>query len=93
MLGFVFTPRRATKCETRLLMGAPSSMNVNSDEAGTWHYVVDCATCKETIPFKQAASPEDQPIVHVPTMKVRCPHCHNDHTYAAELISRRQLSE
>jgi hypothetical protein len=26
-------------------MGAPSSMGVNSDEAGKWYYVVDCATC------------------------------------------------
>jgi hypothetical protein len=34
------------------------------------------------IPFKEAPSPSDQPFVHLPTMKVRCPHCRNDHSYA-----------
>jgi hypothetical protein len=73
-------------------MGAPSFMTTNSVEAAPWYYVVDCATCKEPISFKQAPSPEVEPIVF-PTMRVRCPHCHTDHTYAADLISRRQLSE
>jgi ribosomal protein S27E len=65
----------------------------NSDEVGSWYYVVDCATCNEAIPFKRAPSPEGEPVVHIPTMRVRCPHCRNDHTYAGELISRRQVSE
>jgi hypothetical protein len=68
-------------------------MNVNSDEAGRWYYFVDCASCNEPIPFKQEPSPEDNPIVRVPTMKVRCPHCRKDHTYAGDLISRSQVSQ
>jgi hypothetical protein len=68
-------------------------MNVNSYEAGKWYYVVDCAACKEPIPFKQAPSSEGEPVVQVPTMRVRCPHCHNEHIYAGELISRRQVLE
>jgi hypothetical protein len=66
-------------------------MNVNLEEAGAWYYVVDCATCKEPIPFKQAPSAEDESVVRFPTMRVRCPHCRNDHTYAGDLISRRQV--
>jgi hypothetical protein len=57
----------------------------NLEEAGTWYYVVDCATCKAVIPFKHA--PEDEPVVCFPTMRVRCLHCHTDHAYAADLIS------
>jgi hypothetical protein len=68
-------------------------MNVNSEEAGAWYYVVDCATCKAPILFKQAPSPEGEPVVHIPAMRVRCPHCRSDHAYAGELISRRQLAE
>jgi hypothetical protein len=65
-------------------------MNVNSDEAGTWYYVVDCETCKAVIPFKEAPSPEGDQML---TMRGRCPHCHNDHTYGPGLISRRQVSD
>ena len=75
-----------------LLTGEQSSMTANSVEAGKWYYVVDCATCKEPIPFKEAPSLNDQPFVRLPTMKVRCPHCCNDHTYAGDLISRRQVA-
>jgi hypothetical protein len=60
------------------------------EEAGTWYYVVDCATCKAVIPFKYA--PEDEPILQFPTMTVRCFHCHTDHTYAADLISHRKAT-
>jgi hypothetical protein len=60
------------------------------EEAGTWYYVVDCATCKAVIPFKHA--PEDEPILRFPTMRVRCLHCHTDHTYAPDLISHRKAA-
>ena len=62
----------------------------NLEEAGTWYYVVDCATCKAVIPFKHA--PEDEPILRFPTMTVRCFHCHTDHTYAPDLISHRKVA-
>jgi hypothetical protein len=56
------------------------ALAANLEEARTWYYVVDCATCKAVIPFKHA--PEDEPILPFPTMRVRCLHCHADHTYA-----------
>ena len=60
------------------------------EEAGTWYYVVDCATCKAVVPFKYA--PEGEPIVCFPTMNVRCFECNTDHTYAADLISHRKAA-
>jgi hypothetical protein len=60
----------------------------NLEEA--WYYVVDCTICKAVIPFKHA--PENEPIVRFPTMRVRCVHCHTDHTYAADLISHRKAA-
>jgi hypothetical protein len=67
-----------------------ASMTANLEEAGTWYYVVDCAICNAVVPFKHA--PEDEPIVRFPTMRVRCFHCHTDHTYASDLISRRKTA-
>jgi hypothetical protein len=67
-----------------------AGMTANLEEAGTWYYVVDCAICKAVVPFKHAH--EDEPIVRFPTMRVRCFHCHTDHTYAADLISRRKTA-
>jgi hypothetical protein len=66
------------------------ALAANLEEAGTWYYVVDCATCKAVIPFKHA--PENEPMVHFPTMRVRCVHCLTDHTYAADLISHRKAA-
>ena len=60
----------------------------NSEEAGSWYYVVDCATCKAVIPFKHA--PEGEPILRFPTMGVRCFQCRTVHTYAADLVSHRK---
>ena len=60
----------------------------NSEEVGTWYYVVDCATCKAVIPFKHA--PEGEPILCFPTMRVRCFHCRTVHAYAADLVSHRK---
>jgi hypothetical protein len=65
-------------------------MSKNLEEAGTWYYVVDCATCKEPVPFKYA--PEGEPIACFPTMTVRCFHCHSDHTYPPDLISHRKVA-
>jgi hypothetical protein len=62
----------------------------NLEEAGTWYYVVDCATCKAVIPFKHA--PEDEPILRFPTMTVRCFHCHTSQKYAPDLISHRKVA-
>jgi hypothetical protein len=67
-----------------------AGMTANLEEAGTWYYVVDCAICNAVVPFKHAH--EDEPIVRFPTMRVRCFHCHTDHTYAADLISRRKTA-
>jgi hypothetical protein len=60
------------------------------EDAGTWYYVVDCATCKAVIPFKHA--PEDEPILRFPTMAVRCFQCHTGHRYAPDLISHRKTA-
>ena len=65
-------------------------MTANLEQAGTWYYVVDWAMCKAVVPFKHAH--EDEAIVRFPTMRVRCFHCHTDHTYAADLISRRKTA-
>jgi hypothetical protein len=65
-----------------------AELPANLEEAGTWYYVVDCATCTAIIPFKYA--PEDEPILRFPTMRVRCFQCHTDHTYAADLVSHRR---
>ena len=51
------------------------ALAANLEEAATWFYVVDCATCKAVIPFKHA--PEGEPIVCFPTMTVRCFQCHS----------------
>jgi hypothetical protein len=67
-----------------------AALAANLEEAGTWYYVVDCTTCKAVIPFKHA--PEDQQILTFPTMTVRCLHCHTDHTYTPDLISRRKAA-
>jgi hypothetical protein len=57
-------------------------------EAGSWYYVVDCGTCKAVIPFKHA--PEGEPILRLPTMRVRCFQCRTVHAYATDLISHRK---
>jgi hypothetical protein len=67
-----------------------AALAANLEEAGTWYYVIDCATCKTVIPFKHA--PEDEEILSFPTMRVRCLHCHTDHTYAPDLISHRKAA-
>jgi hypothetical protein len=67
-----------------------ADLAANFEEAGTWYYVVDCATCKAIIPFKHA--PEDEPILCFPTMRVRCFECRTDHTYAADLVSHRKAA-
>jgi hypothetical protein len=67
-----------------------ADLAANVEQAGTWYYVVDCATCRAVIPFKHA--PEDEPILRFPTMTVRCFQCHMDHTYAADLVSRRKTA-
>jgi len=68
----------------------PVALAATLEEAGTWYYVVDCATCKAVVPFKYA--PEGEPIVCFPTMNVRCFQCNTDHTYAADLISHRKAA-
>jgi hypothetical protein len=68
----------------------PVALAANLEKAGTWYYVVDCATCKAVVPFKYA--PEGEPIVCFPTMNVRCFECNTDHTYAADLISHRKAT-
>jgi hypothetical protein len=66
------------------------ALSENLEEAETWYYVVDCTTCKAVIPFKHA--PEDEQILSFPTMRVRCLHCHTDHTYTPDLISHRKAA-
>ena len=68
----------------------PVALAANLEKAGTWYYVVDCATCKAIVPFKYAR--EGEPIVCFPTMRVRCFHCHTDHTYGTDLISHRKAA-
>jgi hypothetical protein len=46
-----------------------ADLAANLEEAGTWYYVVDCATCKAVIPFKHPL--EDEPIVRFPTSSSR----------------------
>jgi hypothetical protein len=67
-----------------------TELAANLEEAGTWYYVVDCATRKAVVPFKHA--PEGEPVVRFPTMRVRCFQCHTAHTYAADLISHSKAA-
>jgi hypothetical protein len=67
---------------------AVADLNSDSEEAGTWYYVVECAKCKALVPFKHA--PEGEPILRFPTMQVRCFQCRTVHTYSADLVSRRK---
>ena len=67
-----------------------SAFTAHLEEESTWYYVIDCSRCKAVVPFKHA--PEGEPIVRFPAMNVRCLHCRTDHTYAADLISRRKAS-
>jgi predicted nucleic-acid-binding Zn-ribbon protein len=68
-------------------------MTADSVEYEKWYYVVDCARCGVPIQFKEALTPSDQPVIRLPAMRVRCPHCRNDHTYEPDLISGRQVSD
>jgi hypothetical protein len=88
---------RCLPCEINDLVQEHAEEQENADLAASaanfeeaWYYVVDCATCKAVIPFKHA--PENEPIVRFPAMRVRCVHCHTDHTYAADLISHRRAA-
>jgi hypothetical protein len=65
-----------------------ADLNSESEEAGTWYYVVDCAECRAIIPFKHA--PEGEPALRFPKMNVRCFQCRTAHTYSADLVSRRK---
>jgi hypothetical protein len=65
-----------------------ADLNSESEEVGTWYYVVDCAKCKALIPFKHA--PEGEPGLRFPKMNVRCFQCCTAHTYSADLVSRRK---
>ncbi len=62
-------------------------------EAEKWYFAVDCAKCGEAIAFAEAPSPQDDPTPKHATIRVRCPSCRKEHTYAAALISRRQGPE
>jgi hypothetical protein len=65
-----------------------ADLNSESEEVGTWYYVVDCAKCKALIPFKHA--PEGEPGLRFPKMNVRCFQCCTAHKYSADLVSRRK---
>jgi hypothetical protein len=65
-----------------------ADLNSESEEVGTWYYVVDCAKCKALIPFKHA--PEGEPVLRFPKMNVRCFQCRTAYTYSADLVSRRK---
>jgi hypothetical protein len=54
-----------------------------------WYFAVDCSTCGEAFPIAEAPSPDKDPTPRFPTIRVGCPHCHKEHTYAGAQISRR----
>jgi hypothetical protein len=58
-----------------------------------WYFAVDCASCGEPFPIAEAPSPEKEPAPRHATIRVRCPHCRKEHTYAGALVSRRQGPE
>ncbi len=60
-------------------------------EPGKWYFVVDCAKCGEAIPFREAASPEDNPgpLQSRTVSDLRCLQCGHVDNYAPVLISRR----
>jgi ribosomal protein S27E len=62
-------------------------------EPGKWYFAVDCAKCGEAIPFEEAPPPEDDPSPKHRGIRVRCPDCHEEYTYAPALISRREGPE
>lgn len=63
---------------------------VKVTEPETWYFVVDCAKCGKPIPFSEAPALDKQKALKVPTIQVRCPHCHKEGTYAGPLMSRRR---
>ena len=72
----------------------PVALAATLEEAGTWYYVVDCATCKAVVPFKYA--PEGEPIVCFPTMNVRCfqrpPCCSGRYLHPARLTCAKSMA-
>jgi DNA-directed RNA polymerase subunit RPC12/RpoP len=59
---------------------------------GKWYVAVDCAKCREAIPFAEAPSPAEQPdpIQYRTISDLKCHHCGHRGMYAPGLMSRRQ---
>jgi predicted RNA-binding Zn-ribbon protein involved in translation (DUF1610 family) len=62
-------------------------------EPNKWYFAVDCSKCGEAIPFAEAPSPEVDPDPQFRTVKLQCPHCGTEDTYAPALMTRRQGPE
>jgi predicted RNA-binding Zn-ribbon protein involved in translation (DUF1610 family) len=65
----------------------------NQVEPNKWYFTVDCSKCGKAIPFAEAPSPEEEPEPEFRTVKLQCPHCGTDDTYAPALMARRQGPE
>jgi hypothetical protein len=65
----------------------------NQVEPNKWCFTVDCSKCGEAIPFAEAPSPEEEPEPEFRTVKLQCPHCGTEDTYAPALMTRRQQPE
>jgi hypothetical protein len=59
-----------------------------------WYFVVNCAKCKEPIPFLEAPSPEEKPEVKQRQIAgLKCGSCGQTGTYAPALMYRAQGPE
>jgi predicted nucleic-acid-binding Zn-ribbon protein len=69
-------------------------MSSKQVEPNKWYFVVDCAKCRENIPFLEAPSPEEQPDIKQRTIgDLKCPHCGHTDIYAPALMYRAQGPE
>jgi hypothetical protein len=48
-----------------------SPMPLKQVKPNKWYFVVDCAKCRENIPFLEAPSPEEQPDIKQRTIALR----------------------
>jgi predicted nucleic-acid-binding Zn-ribbon protein len=63
-------------------------------EPNKWYFVVDCAKCRESIPFLEAPSPDAQPeIKQRKIADLKCLHCGHTDMYAPALMYRAQGPE
>jgi hypothetical protein len=69
-------------------------MSPKQVQPNQWYFVVDCAKCRESIPFLEAPSLEEKPEIKQRTIAdLKCPNCGHTDTYAPALMYRAQGPE